>query len=203
MSEESDPPDEDPKENGRVRLPEVVILATEGGVVWWYQIPGIIYFSPYTADVASRWLRENSEATHVLLGIAGSTEIPVLSQLADLGDGLLSLSEGDGTGALMSAGGIFIQGLSQTKLARNAVKAGAKALAHNANQKALKELVKEVTQNGKNAISVSDAKLIRDFAKEVNYPGVRASMVDLAKQSNHWVGALTYIFQALGVDTLK
>ena len=67
-------------------------------------------------------------ATGAHLGLAalGSTEIPVVSQLADLADGVLSLAEGDTEGALMSAGGILIPGFSQAKLLRTGARVAAR-----------------------------------------------------------------------------
>ncbi len=187
---------------------DVPIVATQslpppGDVTIWIRFRGASSAFLNGAKDAWAWLLVNKDATHVVLGAIGSSEIPVASQIADIFDAALSLTEGDTEGALLSAGGILIPGLSQTKLARTALKVGGKALKHTADQKALKELVKEVTKNGKKAISVADAKIIRDFAKEVNYPGVRASMADLAKQNNHWVGGPHMHFPGVGSGHIK
>ena len=58
------------------------------------------------------------------LDILGSTEIPIVSQIADISSGVISLTQGDTTGALMSFGGAFIPGMSQAKLLRNGLKHG-------------------------------------------------------------------------------
>lgn len=50
----------------------------------------------------------------------GSTEIPILSQLGDLGSAGISFYQGDNSGALLSLGGMVIPGLSQIKLVRQA-----------------------------------------------------------------------------------
>ena len=52
------------------------------------------------------------------LDLLGSTEIPVISQIADLGSAGISAYRGDYEGALLSLGGAIIPGLSQMKLAR-------------------------------------------------------------------------------------
>lgn len=54
------------------------------------------------------------------LDVAGSSEIPFLSQLADIGSAGMSFYEGDYKGGMLSLGGTFIPGLSQAKLALKA-----------------------------------------------------------------------------------
>ena len=61
------------------------------------------------------------------LDILGSSEIPIVSQLADVGSGFISLSQGDYVGAGLSFGGVFIPGLSQAKLAKTGFKLGTRA----------------------------------------------------------------------------
>jgi hypothetical protein len=58
------------------------------------------------------------------LDILGSTEIPIVSQLADLGSAGISFAQGDNAGGMMSLGGMFVPGLSQTKLGLKFAKTG-------------------------------------------------------------------------------
>ncbi len=51
-------------------------------------------------------------------------------------------------------------------------------------QRALKELVDEATLGGRKPLSVDDADTILDWAREYNYPGVRASPGDVGVPSN-------------------
>ena len=60
------------------------------------------------------------------LDILGSTEIPIFSQLGDIGSAIISLGQGDFSGAMLSIGGTVIPGLSQAKLLRKAAKTGLK-----------------------------------------------------------------------------
>lgn len=53
----------------------------------------------------------------ISLDIIGSTEIPIISWGADLSSGLLSFTQGDWKGGLISFGGILIPGGSEAKLA--------------------------------------------------------------------------------------
>jgi hypothetical protein len=57
-----------------------------------------------------------------------------------------------------------------------------------ADQIALKELVSEATLGGRTALSEADAQIVKELANEVNYPGFRASPLDLDPINNHWVG---------------
>ncbi|MEO1418321.1 MAG: DNRLRE domain-containing protein [Bacteroidota bacterium] len=57
------------------------------------------------------------------LGFLGSSEIPLLSQVGDGLDGLVSLGRGDVIGAGMSFGGAAAPGLSQLKLAKTGTRA--------------------------------------------------------------------------------
>jgi hypothetical protein len=50
------------------------------------------------------------------LDVLGSTEIPVISQLGDIGSAGMSAYQGDYSGALLSLGGAVIPGMSQAKL---------------------------------------------------------------------------------------
>ncbi|WP_181161670.1 RHS repeat-associated core domain-containing protein [Flavobacterium sp. GSA192] len=50
------------------------------------------------------------------LDVLGSTEIPVVSQLADISSAGMSAYQGDYTGAMLSLGGAIIPGMSQAKL---------------------------------------------------------------------------------------
>ena len=54
-------------------------------------------------------------------------------------------------------------------------------------QKALKEIVDEVSLGGRKPLSVDDAETILDWADEANYPGWRAKPGDVASPSN-WPG---------------
>jgi hypothetical protein len=54
-------------------------------------------------------------------------------------------------------------------------------------QQALKDIVKEASNNGTKPLSVEDANTVNRWAQETNYPGFRASPNDLASPSN-WPG---------------
>lgn len=54
-------------------------------------------------------------------------------------------------------------------------------------QKALKELIDEMTQGGRKPLGVDDAEIVLDWADEMKYPGVRAKPGDVANPSN-WTG---------------
>jgi RHS repeat-associated protein len=60
----------------------------------------------------------------------------------------------------------------------------AKAVEHTADQRALKELVDEVTLGGRKPLSAADAETVLDWADEVRYPGAGATAGDLATPSN-------------------
>jgi hypothetical protein len=79
-------------------------------------------------------------------------------------------------------GAIYIAGVVPFTRGAGALK----AFGHTADQKALKELVDEVTFGGRKHLSRADAETILDWADEVRYPGVRASPGDLATPSN-WI----------------
>jgi RHS repeat-associated protein len=54
-------------------------------------------------------------------------------------------------------------------------------------QRALKDLVDEVTNGGRKPLSVDDANTVLDWADEVQYPGARAKPGDVSSPSN-WTG---------------
>jgi hypothetical protein len=51
-------------------------------------------------------------------------------------------------------------------------------------QRALRDLVNEVTNDGRKTLSKDDAETILDWADEVGYPGARAKPGDVARPSN-------------------
>lgn len=55
-------------------------------------------------------------------------------------------------------------------------------------QRALKDLVNEVTLRGRKPLTAADRDIVIQWAKETKYPGFRAKPGDLAKEGNHWVG---------------
>jgi len=55
------------------------------------------------------------------------------------------------------------------------------------NQQALKDVVDEVTNGGRKALSAEDAETVLDWADEYNHPGTRASPGDVSSPSN-WTG---------------
>ncbi|HCC94255.1 MAG TPA: hypothetical protein DEQ26_07990, partial [Flavobacteriaceae bacterium] len=61
------------------------------------------------------------DSTQAVLDILGSTEIPIVSQLADIGSAGISLYNGDYLGAGLSLAGTIIPGLSQAKLGLAAI----------------------------------------------------------------------------------
>lgn len=70
----------------------------------------------------SWWKRNFKTIVNVVqtgLDFIGSSEIPILSQIGDLGSAFISATQGDLTGAGMSLGGMFIPGMSQLKAARS------------------------------------------------------------------------------------
>jgi hypothetical protein len=89
-------------------------------------IDGQKYHYSFVAEVTASPLSSNSsnsfENIQLALDIAGSSEIPILSQVSDFSSGVMSLVKGDYIGAGLSMGGIFVPGMSQAKLARNALK---------------------------------------------------------------------------------
>jgi hypothetical protein len=97
-----------------------------------------------SAPKKKSWFKRNFKKivnfVHTSLDVVGATEIPIISQLADLGSGVMSLGKGDYTGALMSFGGAFVPGLSQAKLLRTGVrfaKGGRNIIHHIASNKHL------------------------------------------------------------------
>ena len=68
---------------------------------------------------------------------------------------------------------------------------------HNAcmsnDQKALKDLVDELTNNGRKPLSQKDAETILDWADEVKYPGWRAKGNDVANPSNWTANPVPHI----------
>ncbi|RYY47078.1 MAG: RHS repeat-associated core domain-containing protein [Chitinophagaceae bacterium] len=84
------------------------------------------YESPATTE-------DNSSSSGIVswvqtgLDILGSTEIPIISQIGDIGSGLVSVVQGDWTGAGMSFAGTIIPGFSQIKMARKTLQLTAKA----------------------------------------------------------------------------
>ncbi|MCF3107859.1 hypothetical protein LL912_03620 [Niabella sp. CC-SYL272] len=57
-----------------------------------------------------------------------------------------------------------------------------------ADQIALKELVHEASLGGRKALSAVDTKAAIELAKDVKYPGFRATPSDMAPFNNHWIG---------------
>jgi hypothetical protein len=71
---------------------------------------------------------------------------------------------------------------------------GASILVHNAqgysaNQQLIQQLVNEATNQGHKPLTRQDANVVLDWAKEYEYPGVRAGPGDVGYgQPSHWVG---------------
>ncbi len=85
--------------------------------------------SPYYAHMfmssgasGSGWLSDVQYG----LGIVGSSEIPIASQVGDVLSAIISFYEGDYTGGLLSIGGTVVPGLSQAKLGARVVKIAGK-----------------------------------------------------------------------------
>ena len=60
-------------------------------------------------------------------------------------------------------------------------------------QRALKDLVDEVTHGGRKPLSVEDAETVLDWAEEVDYPGLRAGPGDVANPSNWTANPVPHI----------
>jgi RHS repeat-associated protein len=65
--------------------------------------------------MAAKW---SLNATQLMLDALGSSEIPGISQVGDLGSAGVSIFRGDWTGAGLSLGGAIVPGMSQYKMAR-------------------------------------------------------------------------------------
>ena len=63
----------------------------------------------------------------------------------------------------------------------------------NPEQRALKELVEEVTLGGRKALSRTEAETVMEWADEVKYPGFRAGPEDLASPSNWTANPVPHI----------
>jgi RHS repeat-associated protein len=64
---------------------------------------------------------------------------------------------------------------------------------HTPDQRALKDLAEDVTNKGTKPLSREDAETVLDWAREVGYPGVRASAGDLASPSNWTANPVPHI----------
>ena len=74
----------------------------------------------------------------------------------------------------------------------------AQVLAHNAgcmtpDQQALKRLVNEVTNGGRTPLSRADANTVLEWGQEINYPGLRAGLNDVASPSNWTANPVPHI----------
>ncbi len=106
------------------------------------------------------------------LDILGSTEIPIVSQLADLGSAGISFAQGDYSGASMSLGGMFIPGLSQAKLGLKFAKGGTTVF---------------------RAVDATEAAIIRNTGKFSLQPGgVEAKYFAKSFEDAHWYGQRLY-----------
>jgi hypothetical protein len=107
--------------------------------------------------------------------------IPVIGEIADVANGIWYAVEGEWGYAGIS----FIAVVPVVGDAGKAAKYGHKA--HTAAQRALKEIVEEATNGGRKALSKADAEAVIQWAREVLYPGFRASPADLAHPNPHWI----------------
>jgi RHS repeat-associated protein len=73
-----------------------------------------------------------------------------------------------------------------------------KSLTMTADQIALKSLVNEATLGGRKALIQSEANAAMQMATEVNYPGFRASLLDLGRINNHWIGGPHFHMPGIG-----
>jgi hypothetical protein len=85
--------------------------------------------------------------------------------------------------------GLVVGSYGALKFADDAVD----ALRHTPDQRALKDLVDEVTMGGRKPLSSADAETVLDRADEVGYPGVRATAGDVASPSNWTANPVPHI----------
>lgn len=118
------------------------------------------------------------------LDILGSTEIPILSQIGDIGSGIISATQGDWVGAGMSLGGAVIPGLSQAKLARSAVKAVNSSAHLSTNSiKLAKQLASEAQMAEKGITIIGPGKLNAATRLAREYGGNAADWVKKSSSS--------------------
>ncbi len=97
-------------------------------------IPNLARQMARTARLVSQFVEENKDLVRDIgldvvqefFATIGSSEIPIVSQLADGIDGGISWSRGDKVGAGLSWGGVIVPGLSQIKLAKTAARLGSR-----------------------------------------------------------------------------
>ncbi|MEL6852280.1 MAG: RHS repeat-associated core domain-containing protein, partial [Bacteroidota bacterium] len=86
---------------------------------WMYKVgKELADFGDFMRENGDMFTDLGLDGIQFFLGLIGSSEIPVVSQLADLFDAGISFGRGDKSGALMSLGGILLAGGSQLKLAK-------------------------------------------------------------------------------------
>jgi len=128
-------------------------------------------------------------------GIAGATVlsmalgfVPIIGDALDLAAALTGtdLITGESLGTterLLAAAAMlpFVPGVSRYM---DDIAGATRGVTHTPDQRALKELVDEVTIGGRRPLPRADAETILDWADEVGYPGARATSGDLASPSN-------------------
>jgi hypothetical protein len=121
------------------------------------------------------------------IGPSGELAVLVDSQRADYPDGITvyNFSVEDDHNYFVIANYEAFQNGAQPVLVHNA------KYSYTSDQIALQNIVKETTNNGHKILSVSDAEIILEWAKQINYPNVRASFNDVT--GKHGLGCHIHI----------
>jgi hypothetical protein len=80
----------------------------------------------------------------------------------------------------------YAVGVSQVLVHNNCGEGAPTLPEYTPDQRALQQLVNEATLGGRRPLTASDAQIVMQWAREINYPGFRAGAADLASPSN-WV----------------